>query len=199
MADNKQGRDKQAHDTLRRQRERALAAELERMDEPEPPVDKRALDFFETELESVAFPATGAELVEAVGDHELESTDGAYTVAQLLPETETVIFETPAVVRAQVQRPTVAGAMKRVVEATDGVQHLSLQGSQWDAYEKTFLALRDISPRDDDDGVQVVTDWILARIEESEQLPGSRAVRRRAATYCRANGYEIRADEWLGV
>jgi hypothetical protein len=199
MADNKQGRDKQAHDTVRRQRERSLAAELERMDDPEPPVDESTLAFFETELESVAFPATGADLVEAVGDHALESADGTHTVAQLLPETDAVVFETPAAVRAQVQRPTVAGTMKRLLEAVEDRQNVSLTGSQWDAYEKTFLALRGISPRDDDEGLDAVADWILEQVAESGQLPGSRAVRRRAAAYCRANDYEIRADEWLGV
>jgi len=44
-----------------------------------------------------------------------------------------------------------------------------------------------------------VTDRTVAEIEDPGALPGSRAVRRQAATVCRANGHEIRADEWLGV
>jgi len=39
MADNKNGREAQAQNEVRRQRERAIAEELERADEPEPPVD----------------------------------------------------------------------------------------------------------------------------------------------------------------
>ncbi|WP_255679363.1 hypothetical protein [Haladaptatus salinisoli] len=38
MADNKSGRDKQADDAERCQRERSIAEELERGDETEPPV-----------------------------------------------------------------------------------------------------------------------------------------------------------------
>nr|WP_321163900.1 hypothetical protein [Halolamina pelagica] len=56
MADDKQGRDKQAHDAERRQRERAIQAELERYDETEPPVDDAELDEIEEELETVSFP-----------------------------------------------------------------------------------------------------------------------------------------------
>jgi len=42
-------------------------------------------------------------------------------------------------------------------------------------------------------------DWIVEQIREKEKKPGSRAVRREAAKFCRANGYEVRNDEWLGV
>lgn len=45
----------------------------------------------------------------------------------------------------------------------------------------------------------MIGDWIVGRIRETEKLSGSRDVRRQAATFCRANGYEIRTDEWLGV
>jgi hypothetical protein len=45
----------------------------------------------------------------------------------------------------------------------------------------------------------VIADWIVDQIDERGKLPSSRAVRRQAAKFCRANGYPVSADEWLGV
>jgi hypothetical protein len=199
MADSKQGRDKQAHDAERRQRQREIEEELERMDDPEPPVDTSELAYFETELEAMEFPATGAEVVETVGDHELESVEGNYTVGKLVPDTEAKTFDSPAAVREQVQRPTIAAAMKRVVEESQTLQGENLSGSQYEAYGKTFMALKSIDADDDDEGIQAISDWIVERIHEKEKLPESRAVRRQAAKFCRSEGYEIRNDEWLGI
>lgn len=199
MADDKSGRDKQAQDADRRQRERAIAEELERGDEPEPPVDPSELAFFETELDSLSFPATGTELVSEVGDFEIDSAEGRFTVEELVPETDEATFDSPAAVREQVQQPTVAAAMKRVLEASEAAPGEKLSGSQYDAYRKTFLALKGIDADDDDEGIQAISDWIVERIREKEKLPGSRAVRRQAAKFCRAEGYEIRNDEWLGI
>ncbi|MHC3380026.1 DUF5789 family protein [Haloarcula sp. H-GB5] len=199
MADNKNGREAQARNEERRQRKRAIAEELERADEPEPPVDPAELAYFETELESLEFPATAAMVVATVGDHEIESVDGTYTVADLLPDVEVESFESPAEVRTRVQRPTVAGAMKRVVEAADEHQSASFGASQRDGYERTFRELRAIDADDDDEGIRVVADWIIERIHEKETLPGSRDVRRQAAKFCRSNGYSVRNDEWLGI
>lgn len=199
MADNKNGRENQAQNDERRQRERAIAEELKRADEPEPPVDPTALAYFETELEAVEFPATAAEVVAAVGDREVESTEGTYTVADLLPDAEVESFESPTEVRMRVQRPTVAGAMKRVVEAADTHQSASFGASQRDGYERTFRELQAIDADDDDEGIQVIADWIIERIHKKEKLPGSRDVRRQAAKFCRSNGYSVRNDEWLGI
>ncbi len=199
MADNKKGRDKKARDADTRQRERAIAEELERWDDPAPPIDASELAFFETELESVAFPATGAEIVAAVGEHEVESDAQSYTIDELVPETDEQTFDSPTEVRKEIQRPTVAAAMTQVVEASDTVPHTELTGSQYDAYKKTFNSLRAIDADDDDEGIQVVSDWIVEQIREKDKLPGSRAVRKRAAKFCRENGYEVRNDEWLGV
>lgn len=199
MADNKNGREDQAADEQRRQRERAIQAELERMDEPEPPVDTSQLAYFETELEQLSFPATGSEIVDALGDRELEAVDESYAVAELVPDTDAESFESPEALRVRVQRPTVASAMKRMVEASDSLPGKKLHGSQWEAYEKTFRALAAVTPDDDDEGIDVVADWIVGRIEEKGKLPGSRTVRKRAAEYCRANGFAIRDDEWLGA
>lgn len=199
MADNKKGRDKQARDAERRQRERDITEELERGDEPEPPVDAAELADLETELESLQFPATGTEVVATVGDREIESTDGTYTLAELIPETDEETFDTPAAVREQAQRPTVAAAMKRILEASGTLPNRDRYGSQREAYEKTLEELKAIDADDEDEGVRVVSDWIVEQIRDKEKLPKSRAVRRRAAKFCRANGYEVRNDEWLGI
>jgi hypothetical protein len=199
MADDKSGRDKQAHDEERRQREREIAAELERGDEAEPPVDASALAYFETALEPVSFPATGAEIVSAVGDREIESAVETYTVADLLPDADEETFDSPAAVRTRVQRPTVATAMKRVVEAVARLPNAETSRSQRDAYERTFRALADVDGDDDDEAIDAIADWIVERVADKERVPGSRDVRRQAAKLCRENGYEIRDAEWLGV
>jgi len=199
MADDKKGRDKQARDEERRQREREIASELERGDEPEPPVEPETLAELEAALESVAFPAAGAEVVAAVGDREVETADGPVAVEQLVPDADAETFESPAAVRKRVQRPTVAAAMKRVVEAAGTLPNAELDGSQRDAYEKTFEELKAIDADDDDEGIRSVADWIVERVRDKQTLPGSRAVRRQAAKFCRANGYQVRNDEWLGI
>lgn len=199
MPDDKRGREKQARDADRRQRERDVLEALERGDETEPPVEESDLGEFEAELDALAFPATGPEVVEAVGDHEIDAPEGTYAVADLVPESEEVVFDAPADVRQRVQRPTIAASMKRILEASETLPNAELGRSQREAYEKTLRALRGIDADDDDEGIQYITDWIVERIREKEKLPGSRDVRREAAKFCRRNGYEVRNDEWLGV
>ena len=199
MADDKRGRDKQARDAKRRQQARDLATELERREETEPPIDDAELDEFEEELDRLEFPATGAEVVAAVGDREVDSLEGTFPVAELIPDTDVVIFEAPAAVRARVQRPTVAAAMKRIVEAADTYPKADFDTSQREAYEKTVRELKAIDADDEDEGVRYITDWIVEKVHDKEQLPGSRAVRREAAKFCRQNGYQVRNDDWLGI
>ncbi|MFC6787010.1 hypothetical protein [Halobaculum halobium] len=199
MADDKRGRDKQAHDAEKRRRERAIATDLERYDEEEPPVDEDVLADIERDVESLEFPATGAEVVDAIGEREISAGADTYTVEALLPDTDEEVFDSPAAVRVRVQRPTVAAAMKRIVEAVGALREVKLTGSQRDAYERTLQELMDIDPIDENEGIPVVADWIVEQIRTDRDLPGSRSVRRRAAEYCRANGYEVRNDEWLGI
>jgi len=89
--------------------------------------------------------------------------------------------------------------MKRVVEAADEHQSASFGTSQRDGYERTFWELKAIDADDDDEGIQVIADWIVERIHEKETLPASRDVRRQAAKFCRSNGYSVRNDDWLGI
>lgn len=116
-----------------------------------------------------------------------------------MPETDEETFDSPAAIRVQVQRPTVAAAMKRVIEASKTLPNTDLPWSQRKAYEMTFQELKAIDADDDDEGIQAISDWIVERIRDKEDLPGSRDVRRQAAKFCRANGYQIRNDEWLGI
>lgn len=199
MADDRNSRERQADDAERRQREREITAELERTDEPEPPVDTSDLAYFETELEAVTFPATGADVVAAVGDREIESVEGTFKIKALVPDTDAEVFDAPAAVRTRIQRPTVAGAMKHVVEASATLSEAEFGTSQRDAYERTFRELQAIDADDDDEGIRAVREWITEQIHEKGKLPGSRAVRRKAAKFCRVNGYEVRDDEWLGI
>ena len=197
MADDKRGRDKKARDAERRQRERDVETELERSDETEPAVD--SLEDVESELEALEFPATGSDVVEAVRERTVETPEKTYTLAEPVPDTTEEPFESPADVRARIRRPTVATAVKRVVEASEALPRAGLARSQRNAYQKTFEELEAIDAVDEDEGIRVVADWIVEQIREKEKLPGSRAVRRRAAKYCRTNGYQIREDQWLGV
>jgi len=199
MADDKRGRDKQAHDEERRQRERELETELQRGEEPEPPIPAAELSELEDELETLSFPATAADVVETVGTREVESPSGIYRLDELLPETDAETFDSPAAISIQIQRPTVAAAMKRIIEASAELKDADFGGSRRDAYKKTLEALAAIDADDDDEGIDAISDWIVEQIDEKGELPGSRAVRREAATFCRSNGYEVRVDEWLGI
>jgi len=51
----------------------------------------------------------------------------------------------------------------------------------------------------DDEEIRTISDWVVEQIREKERLLSSRAVRRQAAKFCRANGYQVRDDEWLGI
>ena len=110
MADDKNGREKQARDDDDRQRRRDIAAELERGDEPEPEIDAADLGDVAAELESLEFPATGAEIIAAIGDRDIGPSAERYTVEQLVPETDKVQFDSPDRVRVRIRRPTVATA-----------------------------------------------------------------------------------------
>jgi hypothetical protein len=199
MADNKSGRDKQAQDAERRQQEREIATELERGDEIEPPVDQEDLADLEAELEELAFPTTGAEVVATIGDRTIESAEGRYSIEELIPKTDEEAFDSPDAVRVLIQRPTVAAAMKQVVEASKALRNTDFGWTQRKAYEKTFQELKAIDADDDDEGIQAISHWVVEQIRDNKKLPTSRAVRREAAKFCRANGYQVRNDEWLGI
>jgi hypothetical protein len=92
----------------------------------------------------------------------------------------------------------VAVAMKRVVEASRRLSNEEFRWTQRKACEMTFQEHEAIDA-DDDDGIQAIGDWIVERIRNDGTLPSSRAGRRQAAKFCRANGYQVRNNEWLGI
>ena len=89
--------------------------------------------------------------------------------------------------------------MDRIVEAEDTAGLREKDGDQQhEMYEKTLQALEDVTPDDDDEGLWVVTDWIIEEIRATGERPNSRAVRQRAQRYSRENGHPIRNSDWLG-
>lgn len=88
--------------------------------------------------------------------------------------------------------------MRRIHDADDAdPTETADREQQHEMYRKTLRALEDVSPDDDDEGLAVVADWILERMETGER-PSSKAVRRRAREFCRKNGYEVSDNDWLG-
>ena len=79
MADDKRGRDKQAHDADRRQRKWELEQERRRGDEQSPGWQLGDLD---GDLESLDYPATTADVVDAFGDRRVEIQRGWSTVEE---------------------------------------------------------------------------------------------------------------------
>jgi hypothetical protein len=70
---------------------------------------------------------------------------------------------------------------------------------QYERYERTFRALEDVTPTDNDEGITVIADWIVRRMRETGERPSSRGVRQRAREYCHQNGHEIGDNDWLGA
>jgi hypothetical protein len=199
MADDKDGRDKQAQDAERRQRERELETALERGDESAPPMTTVATEAIDSELEGLSYPATGRDVVAAIGNREIEVAEDTARIGELLADTAAESFEAPDSIRSRVRYPGVARAMKRIVESAGRFQHDTLRGSQREAYEKTLQALADVDALDDDEVVEEIVDWIVERVGETGSFPGSREIRRQAARTCRAKGYTISNNDWLGV
>lgn len=95
---------------------------------------------------------------------------------------------------------SIDAAIRRIADAesADGRRDED-RDEQYEAYERTFRALKDVTPEDDDEGITVVTDWVIEQMRSTGERPSSRAVRRRARAFCRNNGYEVGNDDWLGV
>lgn len=197
MGDDNNVHEQQARTAKNRQNERDSTTDQARRNDPKPPAS--GLDELESELSSLGYPTTGSQIVTALGDYTLNSHDKNYTIEELIPENDTETFDSPSAVRVQVQRPTVAAAMKQIIDANSTLNNSDFPYSQRKAYEMTFEELRMIDIDDEDDGIAVMSDWILGRIREKHSLPSSRDVRRHASKVCRANGYQIRNEDWLGI
>lgn len=86
MADDKQGRDKQAHDAERRQRERELEEARDRADEAEPIGDEPdgRLGDLDEALENHNYPTTREELITDYGDYEVQTQGGSKSIGEIL-------------------------------------------------------------------------------------------------------------------
>jgi len=193
MGDTKDGRDKQAQDERRRQIERATKEELTRYHETEPP---RELD---DALEELEYPAPADQVVEADGEYEVQTEDDAIPVAEVVEESARDEYESPEDARQKLQRPSVAASLRRLETVSRETGLREQFRERRDAYKKTLRALEDVDADDEDEGIAFVTAWLIDEMRENERLPKSRKVRKRAAKFCRSNGYEVRNDDWLGA
>lgn len=92
---------------------------------------------------------------------------------------------------------TIDSALRRIREADDTRTDRDVRDQQYEMYEKTLKALEEIDEDDENEGVAVVTAWIIEQIETAGDRPSSRSVRRRARQFCRNNGYDLPDDSWL--
>lgn len=105
MADDKQGRDKQADDEDRRQREREVEDARNRADEAEPIRDDPSgqLGDLDEALETHGYPTTTDELVEAYGDYEIETRGGRKSLDDVLASTDNQTYSSADDVRSRIQ------------------------------------------------------------------------------------------------
>lgn len=104
MADDKQGRDEQADRKEERQQEREIEESRTRGEEEEPMrVDPgEELGDLDEVLKSHDYPATTNELVEAYGDHELETQGGKKSLEDVLSATDEQVYDSVDDVRRRV-------------------------------------------------------------------------------------------------
>ena len=106
MADTKTDRNKQADDEERRQRERELAEARDRADEAEPSRDNpgEKLGDLDPALDTHEYPTTTHELIEAYGDHEVESREGWKSIGEVLAPIDDETYDSADDVRHRIQR-----------------------------------------------------------------------------------------------
>ncbi|MBX0325974.1 hypothetical protein EGH21_23440 [Halomicroarcula sp. F13] len=92
---------------------------------------------------------------------------------------------------------SVETAMRRIADADDSRTSQADRDQQFEMYRKTLRALEEIDADDDDEGITVVSNWIIDEMERTGKRPSSKAVRERAREFCHNNEYEIPSDSWL--
>lgn len=105
MADDKEGREKQADDAERRQREREVEEARDRADEAEPMRTDSSdqLGDLDAALETLDYPTTTADLVAAVGDYEVETQRGWDSLEDVLTPEEDRTYNSAEDVRRRIQ------------------------------------------------------------------------------------------------
>jgi len=106
MADDKQTRDEQADDEIRRQRERMLREALSRVDEDEPIREdtRELLGDLTDALDTHDYPTTSDDLIEAYGNHEIEMQSGTKSLGVVFTTTEDRSYSSADDVRKQIMR-----------------------------------------------------------------------------------------------
>jgi len=193
MGDTRDGRDEQGRDRDRRAIERSVREELARWHEVEPPDEAVAA------LDDVSYPSDSEAVADAVRGIELSVGEEAIHADEVVALSAPVRFRSAREARLTLRRPSVAAALRRIEGASQRWDHRAAFRERRAAYEKTLRALEAISEDDENEGVTVVTAWIVGELAENDKLPSSRRVRKRAAEFCRENDYEVRDDSWLGA
>ena len=103
MADNKKGRDKQADDQERRQRERELTEARDRAGEVEPPLNHpdHELGDLNAALETIHYPTTTDELIEVYGDRTVHSQRGSTAIRNVLALIDNETYDSADEVRTR--------------------------------------------------------------------------------------------------
>ncbi len=105
MADDKKGRDEQVDDEERRQREQEVEESRDRADEPAPVHDQAGerLGDLDEALENQDYPTTTDELIEAHGDHEVETQGGSKSIEEVLAPVDNELYDSADDVRNRIQ------------------------------------------------------------------------------------------------
>lgn len=106
MADDKQSRDEQADDEIRRQRERMLGEALSRADEDEPIREdtRELLGELADALDAHDYPTTSDDLIEAYGNYEIEMQSGTRSLDEVLGTAEDRTYSSADDVRKRIMQ-----------------------------------------------------------------------------------------------
>jgi len=88
-------------------------------------------------------------------------------------------------------------AIQRLRELSEGISGTTAVRPKLELYQRTLRELDEVTPDADDQGVLVLVEWIESYADVEGRLPPSKAVRERAARYCRDRGYDLAEDSWL--
>lgn len=104
MTDDKQGRDEKTDDEERHEPERKREEERDRGHEDRAMAGDpdRRLDQLDKPLETQEYPTTTNELVEAYGDHDIETQHGTKSLEEVLASTDDQTFDSADDVRSRI-------------------------------------------------------------------------------------------------
>lgn len=103
MGDTKKGREKQAQDEERRQRERELTEAVDRATESEPVAETDGeLGDLDGALENHDYPMRTDDVIAAHGDREVETQRGLETVDAILTPVDDERYDSPDAVRNRI-------------------------------------------------------------------------------------------------